>query len=116
LSGWINSFNLSVSTIPVYSEPGLPDGLFSNQKSQFLVNFGGSSNGKSWYILRPFGLFYSHLKYFMASWYILWSLGIFLPVLVFCTKKNLGTLLTVYTKAFSVDDDKAILDPHEDNS
>jgi hypothetical protein len=30
---------------------GLPDGLFSNQKSQFWVNFGGSCYGKSWYIL-----------------------------------------------------------------
>jgi hypothetical protein len=32
-------------------ETGLPDGLFSNQKSLFWVNFGGSCNGKSWYIL-----------------------------------------------------------------
>jgi hypothetical protein len=28
----------------------------------------------------------------MAIWYILWSFGILLPVLVFCTKKNLATL------------------------
>jgi hypothetical protein len=28
----------------------------------------------------------------MAIWYILWSFGIFFPVLVFCTKKNLATL------------------------
>jgi hypothetical protein len=33
------------------SEPGLPDGLFSNQKSQIGVNFGGPLNGKCWYIL-----------------------------------------------------------------
>jgi hypothetical protein len=26
----------------------------------------------------------------MAVWYILWSIGIFLPALVFCTKKNLA--------------------------
>jgi hypothetical protein len=31
--------------------PGLPDGLFSNQKSQIWVNFGGPLNGKCWYIL-----------------------------------------------------------------
>jgi amino acid permease len=37
-------------------------------------------------------MFYGHLKYFMAIRYILWSFGIFLPVLVFCTKKNLATL------------------------
>jgi hypothetical protein len=46
------------------------------------------------------GIFYGHLVYFtaignmyyMAIWYILWSFGIFLTVLVFCTKKNLATL------------------------
>jgi hypothetical protein len=31
--------------------PGLPDGLFSNQKIPIWVNFGGSCNGKSWHIL-----------------------------------------------------------------
>jgi hypothetical protein len=29
----------------------------------------------------------------MDIWYILWSFGLFFPVLVFCTKKNLATLL-----------------------
>jgi hypothetical protein len=29
----------------------------------------------------------------LAIWYILWSLGIYFPVLVFCTKKNLATLV-----------------------
>jgi hypothetical protein len=29
---------------------GLPDGLFSNQKSQIWVNFGGPLNGQCWYI------------------------------------------------------------------
>jgi hypothetical protein len=42
------------------SDPGLPDGLFSNQKSQIWVNFGVPLNGKCWYILRPFRLFYVH--------------------------------------------------------
>jgi hypothetical protein len=36
-------------------------------------------------------LFYCYWKYFMAIWYILWSFGIFFPILVFCTKKNLAT-------------------------
>jgi hypothetical protein len=35
----------------------LPDGLFSNQKSQIWVNFGGPLNVKCWYILWPFGIF-----------------------------------------------------------
>jgi hypothetical protein len=35
------------------------------------VKFGGSCYGR-WFILWPFGLFYRHWKYFMASWFILW--------------------------------------------
>jgi hypothetical protein len=34
----------------------------------------------------------------MAIWYILWSCGIFSPVLVFCTKKNLATLLSRFRR------------------
>jgi hypothetical protein len=76
---------------------GLPDGLFSNQKSQF---------GKKYRGLRfeNVALFYGHLEYFvnildffMTIWYILCSFGTFFPVLVSCTKKNLATLL--YTSA-----------------
>jgi hypothetical protein len=89
---------------------GLPDGIFSSPKYQF----GGSSNGRCWYVLRPFGLFYFHVVYFVAIWsilltfvifvaiwYILWSFGIFygrLYVIFFpfwnvvCTEKNLATL------------------------
>jgi hypothetical protein len=33
------------------------------------------------------------LVYFVAIWYIIWLFGIFLPVLVCCTKKNLATLV-----------------------
>jgi hypothetical protein len=32
------------------------------------------------------------LAYFMTLWSILWSFGIFFPVLVYFTKKNLATL------------------------
>jgi hypothetical protein len=46
------------------------------------------------------GTFYDHLVYFKAIanilwpfWHILWPFGIFLPILVFCTKKNLATLI-----------------------
>jgi hypothetical protein len=42
------------------------------------------------------GIFYGRFVYFTAIWYILWILrlfGIFYPVLVRCTKKNLATLL-----------------------
>jgi hypothetical protein len=49
------------------SSPGLPDGLYSNQKSQF------------WYILERLGMenvgiVYDHLEYFTAIWYILCNL------------------------------------------
>jgi hypothetical protein len=47
----------------------LPDGTFSDQKIAIWVNFGGSCNGRIWYILyidilsilRPFDTFYGHL-------------------------------------------------------
>jgi hypothetical protein len=47
---------------------GLPDGLFSNQKSKF------------WSILEGLrmenaGIFYGHLEYFTIIWYLLWPLG-----------------------------------------
>jgi hypothetical protein len=35
------------------------------------VNFGGYFNGRFWYILWPFGVFCSHLVYFVAIWCIL---------------------------------------------
>jgi hypothetical protein len=45
------------------------------------------------YILWPFILFYGLSVYFVAIWNILWLFGIYFPVLVCCTKKNLATLL-----------------------
>jgi hypothetical protein len=68
---------------------GLPDGLFSNQKSKF------------GYILEGHGMdnvfaFYYHLKYFMAIWYNLLQFGIvcgiFSQFWYVWTKKNLATL------------------------
>jgi hypothetical protein len=45
------------------------------------------------------GIVNDHLKYLTAIWYILWQFGticghfgIFFPVLVSCTEKNLATL------------------------
>jgi hypothetical protein len=46
---------------------------FFKPKIPIWVNFGGSCNGKCWYIrsiLLPFGLFYGHLVYFPPFWYI----------------------------------------------
>jgi hypothetical protein len=58
------------------------------------VNFGGSCNGRCWFIFWPFGLFYNYRVYFVAIFGIMyghlvyfchfgimyiWSFGIFLP-------------------------------------
>jgi hypothetical protein len=56
---------------------GLPDGLFSNKKSQFKVNFGGPLN---------VGIMYDHLEYFMAIWYYLWPFGIVCGHLLYCSQ------------------------------
>jgi hypothetical protein len=68
------------------------------------VNFRGSCNGKCWYILCPFSLFYGHWKYFMAMfcdhlvyfppfWYVvprkIWQLCIELPIS--CTQGSFVT-------------------------
>jgi hypothetical protein len=39
------------------SQPGLPDGIFSNQKIPIWVNFGGAWNGKGWYFQWSFGIY-----------------------------------------------------------
>jgi hypothetical protein len=44
----------------------------------------------SWSILRSFVIFYRHLVYVVRG-----NLVYFSPVLVFCTKKNLATLLAI---------------------
>jgi hypothetical protein len=50
---------------------------FSNQKNPIWVIFGGSYNGRGWYILKQVGLFCDKSVYFMAIWYILLPFGIF---------------------------------------
>jgi hypothetical protein len=63
-------------------------------KNHNFVNFGLSCNGRCWYILRIYGLFYiqpfhnfyCHLVYFVVIWDIF-------SVLVYFTKKNLATLI-----------------------
>jgi hypothetical protein len=53
----------------------LPDGLFSNPKSQFGKILEGLA-------MENLGIFYDHLVYLTAIWYILWSFGIFCGHLV----------------------------------
>jgi hypothetical protein len=52
-------------------------------KNPMWENFGGSRNGKFWYILLPFGIFYYHLVYFTAFENILSPFGIFCGHLVY---------------------------------
>jgi hypothetical protein len=55
--------------------------------------------------MQDVGIFYGRVVHFTVFWYILWAFGIgilwqfgmFLPVLVFCSKKNLATLLQTST-------------------
>jgi hypothetical protein len=76
--------------------PGLPDGIFSCQKSKFWVfleGYGMENVGvfyglleyvmAHWHNLWPFDIVYGHFVYFVVIWYIL-------PVC--CSKKNLATL------------------------
>jgi hypothetical protein len=69
---------------------GLPDGLFSDQKSQFLQ------------ILEGLGMLvfcFDHLEYFTAIWYNLWPFGIvcghlvdfLFPVLVCLDREKSGS-------------------------
>jgi hypothetical protein len=68
-------------------------GIFSNQKYQIgYIFYGLGIDNVQVCILWPFGIFYNHLKCFMAIRYILRSFGNFLPILVCCAKKNLATL------------------------
>jgi hypothetical protein len=68
---------------------GFRDGIFSLPKFWFgfiLVGLGMENVGR----------FYVHSEYLMAVCYILWSQGIFYPVLVCCTKKNLPFLCLIH--------------------
>jgi hypothetical protein len=73
---------------------GMPDGLFSNQKSQVREILGVN-------VMENAGIFYAYLVYFIAIGNILWPFGIFCghlvfsPVLVCCAKKNLATLCSM---------------------
>jgi hypothetical protein len=48
-------------------------------KIHIWVNYGGSWNGKGWYILWQFRIHLGHLVYFMVIWYFSGSLVYFSP-------------------------------------
>jgi hypothetical protein len=65
-------------------------------------------------VVKDVGLFYGNLVYLAAIWYMFWLFGIcfgyleyvFFPVLVYCTKKNLATL--IWASAFSHGNDTRV--------
>jgi hypothetical protein len=58
------------------SGPGLPDCIFSNQKSPFGQILEGLAK-------EDVGIFFGHLVYFIDIWYLLWTFGIFYGHLVY---------------------------------
>jgi hypothetical protein len=80
-------------------DTGLPNGIFSYQKSQILVYvltyFGGPWNGKCWNISWSFGVFHKLLVYFVVIYIYVFPVshfGVRFLILECCTKNNLATL------------------------
>jgi hypothetical protein len=68
---------------------------FQNKNSN-LGKFWKDLQLKMLVFLWTFCLLYGQMVYFMDIWYILWSLGTYIfPVLVYCTDKNLATLMKI---------------------
>jgi hypothetical protein len=84
----------SFSTLHFIIPPlkGLPDAIFSKQKSQIWANFGVSCNRRCWYILWPFGLILHPFGTFLGHVVFLFLFGIYLHVWICYTKKNLAPL------------------------
>jgi hypothetical protein len=61
------------------SRTGLPDGLFSNQKS----NFGKILEGHA---MEDDGIFYGHSVHFTVFWDILWAFGVISSNLVYFSR------------------------------
>jgi hypothetical protein len=59
---------------------------FQTKKSQIWVNFVGP--------MVNVGVFFDHLKYFMATWCSLCSFVIFFPIWNVWTEKNVATLIS----------------------
>jgi hypothetical protein len=88
-----------------HKAPGLPDGVFSNQKYKlgFILKGLGMQNvgifyghleycSAIWNIVRPFGILLGHLVFFMAFLVYFVAFWYIFIVLVWRTKKNLATL------------------------
>jgi hypothetical protein len=70
---------LGICNLCTRFRPGLPNVIFSKQKSNFSVNFGGTC----------IGILNGHWVYFTAIGYILWPFGIFHGYLVYISRFGL---------------------------
>jgi hypothetical protein len=92
-----NAFNPRAWTVT--AKQGCQMVFCSCQKSQFslILESLGMENiirfHRHFCILWSFGIFGGHLVYFVVIWNILWPFDIYFPILVYCAKKNLATLL-----------------------
>jgi hypothetical protein len=59
--------------------PGLPDGIFSNQKKLGSILEGLAMENVGLFYGHLDYIFYGHLVYFVACWNILWSIGYIFP-------------------------------------
>jgi hypothetical protein len=96
--------------------PGLPDGIFSNQKSKFELVLEGLAIEDVcifqvplvyftaiWYIIRPFGIFSGYLVYFLIIWYIFpfWkNLANLSATMVFLNQKQFSSTNHTYFPVF----------------
>jgi hypothetical protein len=63
-ASYVKGRSRKLGALQCCAQSGLPDGLFSNPKSQFWVNLEGLR-------LENLNIFYGHLEYFMEIWNIL---------------------------------------------
>jgi hypothetical protein len=81
------------------SASGLPDGIYIFiPKMLIFCTFYWSWDGKFWCFSWPFKLLFWYMYIccaYMAIWYFCGHFGIFSPILVCCTKKNLATLIAI---------------------
>jgi hypothetical protein len=66
--------------------PGVPDGIFSYQKSHFWLIFEGLQ-------MEILGIFYGHFVVIKAFGKFFWSFGRYFSILVCNTENNLATLV-----------------------
>jgi hypothetical protein len=80
--------------------------VYFQTKIPIWVNFEGSCNGRHWYILLPFGLFYGHWVYFVVFWYMLPP---FWYVVWYVVPENLATLVWKAIRGMQKFSDKFLL-------